>query len=85
MFFVLVVLQLCLATEDAIAGVTREPVLVLLVLQSDFPIVRGPAGETPAAFDLIRVVGAVVEMIPYAVVGEGAATALRHHQESESL
>ena len=55
--------------------------LPLLVLQTEFPIVSGPAGETPAAFDLIGVVGAVVEMIADPVVGEGAATALRHLEQ----
>ena len=79
MLLVLVVLQLVLTAEDAIAGVTGCPVLPLLVLQTEFPIVSGPAGETPAAFDLIGVVGAVVEMIADPVVGEGAATTLRHH------
>ena len=82
MLFVLVVGQLCLAAEDAIAGVTGCPVLPLLVLQTEFPIVSGPAGETPAAFDLIGVVGAVVEMVADPIVGEGAATALRHLEQS---
>ncbi|KAL8893607.1 MAG: hypothetical protein Q9192_005100 [Flavoplaca navasiana] len=37
-----------------------------------------PAGETPAAFNLIRMVGAVVEMVAYAIICERAATAIRH-------
>ena len=82
MLFVLVLLHLVLAAEDAIAGVTGCPMLPLLVLQTEFPIMSGPAGETPAAFDLIRVVGAVIEMVADSVVGEGAATALRHDEQS---
>ncbi len=82
MLFVLVVLQLVFAAKDAFADVTGCPVLPLLVLQTEFPIVSGPAGETPTAFDLIGVVGAVVEMIADPIVSEGAATALRHLEQS---
>ncbi|KAL8805525.1 MAG: hypothetical protein Q9182_001894 [Xanthomendoza sp. 2 TL-2023] len=52
--------------------------LALLVLKTSFAIMRWPSKVTPATFDLIGMIGAVVEMISHAIVGKGAATASRH-------
>ena len=52
--------------------------LLFFVLYAELSIMSGPAGETPAAFNLVRMVGAVVEMITDTIGSERAATALRH-------
>lgn len=50
----------------------------LLVFQALLSGVGWPSSETPAAFDLIGVIGTIVEMIAHSIVGEAAAAALRH-------
>lgn len=78
MLFILVLLKSSLGLKNGLAVIARIPVLTLFVSSSEPPVVRGPAGPTPTTFDLIVVVGAIIQVVSHAVGSEGAATALRH-------
>lgn len=77
-FFILVLVKCCLRTEDVSAAVAGEPVLALFVCETFFPSMDGPSSKAPTAFDLVLVVGAVVEMVADAVISKAATTAFRH-------
>ena len=71
-------LQVVLTAEDRLAHVTGEPMLLLFVPKAKFPVVGGPSSKTPAAFNLVDMVDTVIKVIPYTVVAERAAAAVRH-------
>lgn len=50
----------------------------LLMLQAELSGVGRPSSIAPTAFDLVRMVGTIVEVITHAICGKGTATALRH-------
>lgn len=77
-FFILMLVKCCLRTEDVGAAVAGEPVLALFVCEACFSSMGGPSSKAPTAFDLVLVVGAVVEMVADAVLSKAATTAFRH-------
>ena len=72
------VLEFTIGFEDARAVVTGKPMILLLVLEAQSSIMGRPTSVAPATFDFVAVVGAVIEMVPYAIWGEEAATAFGH-------
>ena len=50
----------------------------LFMPQTQLSVVCRPSSIAPTAFDLVQMVGTIVEVITHAICGEGSATALRH-------
>lgn len=67
MLVVFVLLQSILVAENALADLASEPMFALLMAETEFPIMGRPTSVAPATFDLIGVIGAVVEMVANAV------------------
>ena len=78
MLLVNVILEPFFGAEDPGAVPTSVPMLFFLVRQAALSVVGGPSGITPAAFDLVGMGVAVVQMLSKSVPFEGPATAVIH-------
>ena len=78
MLFVHVFLEPVFGAEDGVALFTFIPMLFLLVLQAKLAVMGRPSSEAPAAFNLVCMGVAIVEVLPKALRFKRPATALIH-------
>ena len=78
MCLVNVLIKASLVFEDIAALAAGKPMLLLLVLQTQFAIVRRPSGVAPPAFNLIGMVRAIVKVVTHAIGVENPPATLRH-------
>ena len=85
MFFVNMFLEPFFSAKAPGAISTFVPMLFLLVRQAEFPVVGRPSSEAPAAFYLVGVCVAVVEMLSKSLGFESPATACMHFRRGSKL
>ena len=79
MLFLAMVLQTFFSRKDERTVIAFVPMISLLMLQAEPPIMGRPPLKTPATFDLVSVTGTVIEVITDGVIRvEVSATALMH-------
>ena len=78
MFFVNVFLEPSFSAKDASAVSTFVPMLCLLMRQAELSVVGRPSSEAPAAFYLVGMCVAVVEMLSNTLGFKSPATACIH-------
>lgn len=78
MLFANMLLKPLFAAEDPSAVFTSIPMLFLLVRQAELSVVGRPSSEAPAAFNLVCMRVAVVEVLAKSLRFESPATAFMH-------